>query len=467
MERPTNLKATRRESPAGGKARVWVFGGFLGAVLLGGALFALSFEERIAAAPPPVDIEQAHARAIPSASHAAILQNIAVTSQFLEEPAPATRLKRVEVARGDTLMDLLVDAGLTRREAHEAITSLGSVYDPRRLKPGQEIFLTLAASPIPEGSAEDRQLLRLALRPNLERSIEVERNAEEPGFKARAIERPLTEQLNTKRATIDSSLVEAAQLESVPPNILIEAIRTFSFDVDFQREIQPGDTFEFFYETFHDPEGRLAKTGRLLYAAMTLSGKEISYYNFTGKDGESDYYNAEGQSVRKALLRTPIDGARISSGYGKRKHPISGYTKLHKGVDFAAPRGTPIYAAGRGTVEAAGRNGGYGKYVRIRHNSTYKTAYAHMKAIAKGVKRGAKVRQGQVIGYVGSTGRSTGPHLHYEIHKNGRQVNPMSVRLPSGEKLKGEKLARFQERRAEIDAMRASARVPLIADQQN
>jgi len=176
-------------------------------------------------------------------------------------------------------------------------------------------------------------------------------------------------------------------------------------------------------------------------------------------EGEADYFDPKGQSVRKALLRTPIDGARISSGYGKRRHPILGYNKMHRGVDFSAPRGTPVYAAGKGVVEYASRNGAYGKYIRIRHGGEFKTAYAHLKGYAKGIARGKRVKQGQVIGYVGSTGRSTGPHLHYEVLRNGKQTNPRNMKLPAGPKLAGQSLESFQAARVEIDRMRAAAEV--------
>ena len=231
-------------------------------------------------------------------------------------------------------------------------------------------------------------------------------------------------------------------------------IRAFSFDVDFQRELQPGDRFALLYETLHEHDGQLAKPGDLLYAELVLSGKPIGIYRFTPESGITDYFTADGRSVRKSLLRTPIDGARISSGYGMRRHPILGYSKMHRGVDFAAPTGTPIYAAGHGTVEKAARFGGYGKYVRIRHNGSYKTAYAHLSRYGRGIKAGARVKQGQVIGYVGSTGRSTGPHLHYEVISNGKQVNPRSIKLPAGERLKGADLKAFQEARERIDALR-------------
>ena len=235
---------------------------------------------------------------------------------------------------------------------------------------------------------------------------------------------------------IDNNLSTAARDAGLPMSVLVEMIRIFSFDVDFQRELQSGDSFEVLYEALFEDDGSLAKTDGVLYASLTLSGERLDMYNFTPQSGHDDFFDRKGQSVRKTLMRTPIDGARLSSRFGMRKHPVLGYSRQHKGVDFAAPRGTPIYAAGDGVIESAGRNGGYGKYLRIRHNSTYKTAYGHMTRIAKGMRRGKRVRQGQIIGYVGSTGRSTGPHLHYEVLRSGRQVNPLKIKLPSGEKLK-------------------------------
>ena len=198
----------------------------------------------------------------------------------------------------------------------------------------------------------------------------------------------------------------------------------------------------------------------MLFAALTLSGQRRELTRFTPSSGKTDYFDQKGRSVRKTLMRTPIDGARLSSGFGMRRHPILGYSRMHRGVDFAAPKGTPIYAAGDGVVERAGRNGGYGKYIRLRHNGSYKTAYAHLSGYAKGVKRGRRVRQGQIIGYVGSTGQSTGPHLHYEVMVNGKQVNPRKIKLPSGEKLKGADLEAFLAIRGETQRLAAAVKAP-------
>ena len=232
---------------------------------------------------------------------------------------------------------------------------------------------------------------------------------------------------------------------------MIDLIRAYSYEVDFQRDIRKGDRFEVMFERLYDSDRGLVYTGNLLYAALTLGRTTLEIYRHQPAGGEADYFNGRGESVRKDLLRTPIDGARISSRYGERKHPILGYTKMHRGVDFAAPKGTPIYAAGDGVIVALGRNGAYGKYVRIRHNSQYTTAYGHLSRYAKGMESGRRVKQGQVIGYVGSTGRSTGPHLHYEVSYQGSRINPMSLKLPAGYKLEGEELTAFQEARAQIE----------------
>ena len=373
-------------------------------------------------------------------------------------PPPVTRL--ITVARGDTLMKLLVDAGVERIQAHQAVTAMEPVFSARRLRPGQEIELAFFGTGRPDDSgaaAAQGPLLGISFSPSSERDIQIRRNAPEAAFSAQEIERPLERHLAYAQGTINSNLSVAARDVKVPHPVLIETIRAFSYDVDFQREIQKGDDFELLYEIFVDETGAVVRSGELLYAAMTLSGSRTEIYHYARANGDADYYTPQGTSVRRSLMRTPIDGARLSSGFGMRKHPILGYSKMHRGTDFAAPRGTPIYAAGNGVVEVAGRKGGYGKYVRIRHGSSYKTAYAHLSRYGKGVKSGVRVKQGQVIGYVGSTGRSTGPHLHYEVILNGKQVNPLKVTLPRGDKLKKSEMADFAKRRAEIDRQVALA----------
>ena len=271
------------------------------------------------------------------------------------------------------------------------------------------------------------------------------------GFSASKVEKTLNRDMARAEGVIESSLYVAGRKAGIPNRVLAELIRAYSWDVDFQRDIRSGDGFEVMYERVFDALGKQVFSGPIAFAALTLSGKRHAIYLHTTADGTRDYFDAKGRSARKALMRTPIDGARLSSGFGRRRHPVLGYNKLHRGVDFAAPRGTPIYAAGNGIIVRAGRNGAYGKYVRIRHNARYATAYAHMSGFARGLAKGKRVTQGQIIGFVGTTGRSTGPHLHYEILAGGVRTNPMKLRMPSGRKLKGAELARFQEARAGIE----------------
>ncbi|WP_169565983.1 peptidoglycan DD-metalloendopeptidase family protein [Sneathiella limimaris] len=384
------------------------------------------------------------------------------TSETATEPTPAgPTIKTVSVEKGDTLMKVLTRAGANRQESHEAITVLSSVFDPRRLKIGQDVTLSFTeeASGDDANAEPEFKLLSISLNEDVDREVAVVRNPDE-GFKAQETVISLEKKMARAGGTIDNSLFLSASQAGLPTSVIIDLIRIFSYDVDFQREIQPGDSFEVFFERFVDEDGRPLKEGEIQWASMTLSGTQISLYRYkTSDDGVTDYYTEKGHSVRKTLMRTPIDGARLTSSFGKRKHPILGYTKMHKGADFGAPRGTPIMAAGNGVVEVAGRNGGYGNYVRIRHTTEYKTAYAHMKGFAKKIRKGARVKQGQIIGYVGSTGRSTGPHLHYEVHKNGRQINPMSVKLPAGRKLKGKMLTAFENYTKDVDQEVAS--IPL------
>ena len=249
---------------------------------------------------------------------------------------------------------------------------------------------------------------------------------------------------------IKNNLYEAAVESGVEPNIIVEFARIFGFEVDFQRDIRKGDWFEILYEKFKDDNDKVRDTGKIIYASMYVNGEEINLYNFKFKNDE-DYFDIKGKSITKSLMKTPINGARLSSAFGMRKHPILGYNKMHRGTDFAAPSGTPIMASGSGTVTRARWCGGGGNCVKIKHNSTYETIYAHMKAFAKGIKEGRKVRQGQIIGYVGSTGLSTGPHLHYEVIVNGKKVNSQKLKLPSGKILKGEERKQFELDRIKID----------------
>jgi murein DD-endopeptidase MepM/ murein hydrolase activator NlpD len=349
--------------------------------------------------------------------------------------APSPVERRVQVAKGDTLADILVRAGVSAPEAHDAISAVATLYNPRSLKPGQALTLTF-------GPGAGGKLMRLLLPASFDNTVRVERGANE-SFNAARIALPLTHQVAQASGVIRSSLYEDAVAAGLPAPLVVELIRAFSYDVDFQREIQPGDRFEAAFERDINGADEVVHNGSLVYGALTLSGKTLRIYRYVTRDGRIDYFNAKGESVRKALLRTPVDGARLTSGFGMRINPILGFSMMHKGVDFGAPSGTPIMAAGDGRVDMAGWNGSYGNYVRLKHNTEYSTAYAHMSRIANGIRKDAHVRQGQIIGYIGETGRATGPHLHYEVLVHERQINPLSVKLPTGIKLAGTELAAF------------------------
>ena len=257
--------------------------------------------------------------------------------------------------------------------------------------------------------------------------------------------------------TIKNNLYTAAIQAGIEPNIIVEFANIFGFEVDFQRDIRTGDAFEVYYEQFVDDDNIVRSTGKIIYASMLVNNKELSLYNFEN-DSRKGYYDVDGKSVIKTLMKTPINGARLSSSFGIRKHPILGYNKLHQGTDFAAPRGTPIMASGSGVVLRSQKYKGYGNYVSIRHNSTYVTAYGHMSKFGRGIKKGVRVNQGRIIGYVGSTGMSTGPHLHYEVIKNGKRINSQRLKLPSGKILSNEARNKFEVERIKIDVRLAELR---------
>ena len=350
------------------------------------------------------------------------------------------------VRKGNTLAAVLATANVSRRQAHDAAAALKKVFDPRNLQIGQRIDVTLSKENDLEAMDLDLGLRNVGVR-----------RGQDGRYRAFRKEKPVVARMASAKGEIRSSLYEAAARGGVPAPVVAELIRLYSWEVDFQREIQPGDRFHLAYEKFLGADGEALRHGDIVFAKLTLSGDEKPLYRFEMPSG-TDYFDASGRSARRALLRTPVDGARLSSGFGKRKHPILGFTRLHRGVDFAAPAGTPIMAAGDGVVVYRGNKGGYGRYILVRHNSRYSTAYAHLSSFKRGVTKSSRVRQGQVIGFVGSSGLSTGPHLHYEIHRNGRQINPLSVKMPSGKVLAGDELARFQRERERIDGMVAGLR---------
>jgi murein DD-endopeptidase MepM/ murein hydrolase activator NlpD len=286
-------------------------------------------------------------------------------------------------------------------------------------------------------------------------SVEVKRNKDE--FNVSKIVLKLNKKEIVLSNTIKNNLYSSAISVGIEPNIVVKFANMFGFEVDFQRDIQTGDTFEIYYEQFFDDDNIIRKTGKIIYASMFVNNKEISLYNFQ-YNNEIGYYDVDGRSVIKTLMKTPINGARLSSSFGFRKHPILGFNKLHQGTDFAAQTGTPIMASGSGVVTMAQRYKGYGNYVLIKHNSTYETAYGHMSKFGRGIRKNVRVNQGQIIGYVGSTGLSTGPHLHYEVIKKGKRVNSQRLKLPTGKILNNKARNRFEVERIKIDVKLAELR---------
>jgi len=338
--------------------------------------------------------------------------------------------------KNETLADLLQRANFSTQELYQAAEVISKKINVRRLAIGMNFIIGF--------DIYDRPIaIKTSQSDNFDFFVFKNDFGSWQGLQAI---RPIDSELVHAAGIIDGTLYEAALEANVPLNTLDNFMRVMGFSVDFQRQLRQGDAFELVYEKNTDRiTGETLSVGNVLFVGMVLSGKQLSYYRYQHQNGVVGWYDKNGKSAVRTLMRTPVSGARLASSYGMRKHPVTGYNKLHRGVDFAVPKGTPILAAGGGRVVRAGWNGSYGRYILIRHNNTYQTAYAHMSGIAKGIYSGAQIEQGQVIGYVGSTGRSTGPHLHYEILVNGRQVNPMTINLPTGENLAEIELASFEE----------------------
>lgn len=398
----------------------------------------------IARAPDDVFEQYAHRQEVLSRTLPQDVSNVVVPP--LVPNKIETRTEKMTIGKGDTLTGFLSKAGLDNKEAFLASKAMEKHLDPKHIKPGQTVSVTQRSDRSGRYHLQDMVFTIDPLQ-----AVYLTRTTT-GDFTSKLVEKKALRKTYAQSATIDVSLYGSAAKAGIPVSVIAEAIRIFSWDVDFQRDIRRGDKLSLLYERHETEEGVPVKGVNILYASLTVNGHEIPLYRFETSDGSIDYFQPDGRSVRKTLMKTPIDGARISSGFGVRQHPVLGYTKMHKGVDFAAPRGTPIYAAGDGVIEKASRYGSFGHYVRIRHNSSLKTAYAHLNGYGKGISAGVRVKQGQVIGYVGTTGRSTGPHLHYEVLKNGAQVNPNSLDLPLGEILKGEQLARLQTKIKQVSA---------------
>lgn len=359
---------------------------------------------------------------------------------------------------GDTLAGMLESVGVDAGEANAAIEAMRKVYDPRNLRAGLLFDLTLTQDKDEKGDPVTR-LTSLKFSPSIEHDITVTRAAD-GSFSANDAQKQLIAQQHHAAITIDSSLYLSAMRAGIPADVVVEMIHMFSYKVDFQRDIHPGDSFEVFYDYYYTPEGQAARVGNISFARMKLDGREVSLYRFQSDPNSSpDYFDAKGQSAKGMLMKTPVDGARITSGFGMRFHPVLGFTRMHKGVDFGVPIGTPVMASGAGTVAYAGWMNGYGNFVMINHGNGLSTAYGHLSRIGAGVHVGTHVRQAQVIAMSGMTGIATGPHLHYEIRRNNQQVNPLTVKMADGRKLAGKDMRLFQDVRAKIDALLARTKL--------
>lgn len=356
----------------------------------------------------------------------------------------------IVVSKGDSFISILNNLGVDYNGAHELYTILKKVYNPQNLKIGQKIVVTtvnrtqidLPESPVSDSGVSVESIV-IEGKPGERYILEKDENQQ---YTARAEKDELITEVNSASGSINGTLSSAMTAQNVPSKIVSEFINIFAFSVDFRRDVRKGDKFEIIYENHITPGGEVVRSGNILYAALQLRKDKIALYRFKDKSGNVDYYNEKGLAMKKTLSRKPMSfqNARISSPFGKRRHPILRDIRIHWGVDYAAPAGSLVYAGGDGVIQVAKYNGGYGNYIKIRHNSEYSTAYGHMKAFAKGIRPGVRVKQGQVIGYVGSTGRSTGPHLHYEVIRNGRRVNPTTIKAAAGENLKGSSLKEFK-----------------------
>lgn len=340
--------------------------------------------------------------------------------------------------RGDTLVDALVrEGGIARAEALAAIDGLSEYINPRRVRTDQEIRIRLATT------GDVPALLSMGIRRDFRNRAVAER-AEDGTFTPKLEPVPLVRLNGFAQTEISDSLYLSAQRQNVPAVVIVDLIRILSFEVDFQREIWPGDRLTLLYDREMTADGRETGAGDIRYIKLEMRGRTLEYFHHVNPEtGFTEYYNRDGESARRALMKTPLDVTVVTSSYGRRKHPVLGYTRMHKGVDFRARTGTPIMAAGDGVIERSRRWGSYGNYVRIRHNGAYKTAYAHLSRYGPGIKEGRRVRQGDIIGYAGATGRVNAAHLHYEVLLNGEQVNPLTLDLPSGRTLAGEELQAF------------------------
>jgi murein DD-endopeptidase MepM/ murein hydrolase activator NlpD len=367
-------------------------------------------------------------------------------NEIIENLEPRYKIYNHKIESGETFDKILNNYSISKEEINSIKKNLKDKININKLNTNQKIQITLDQT--------NGRINEFIFQISNTEKINLSRKDNDTKFNQEIFIVKLDKKIFYKENIILQSLYKAATDQIIPPNIIIEFARIYGFQVDFQRDIRKEDKFQIMYEAFVDKNKKIIETGEIIYANLKLSGQNNSLYFFNQK-GSEGHYDKNGKSVKKALMKTPINGARLSSPFGMRKHPIDGYNKMHKGTDFAAPKGTPIMASGDGVIKKVGWCGGGGNCIKIKHNSTYQTVYAHMSKFARGMKNGVRVKQGQTIGYVGSTGKSTGPHLHYEVIVNGKKVNSQKLKLPSGKILKGKNRQLFETNKIKIDVLKS------------
>ena len=367
-------------------------------------------------------------------------------NQILDNLEPRFKKIEHEINVGETFDKILEEYLVEKSEIEQIKKELSKKINLNKLNINQKLSFTIDQT----SSVIKEFVFQLS---NTEK-IYLTREKETNKFDQKILVTKLNKNIVYDESIILESLYKSASNQKIPAGIIVEFARIYGFQVDFQRDVRKRDSFQIMYEVFLDDKKNVIETGNILYANLKLSGEDNSLYYFDSKNSEG-HYDKSGKSVQKALMKTPINGARLSSPFGMRKHPIDGFNKMHRGTDFAAPMGTPIMASGNGVIKKAGWCGGGGNCVVIKHNSTYQTVYAHMSKFAKGIRKGTRVKQGQTIGYVGSTGKSTGPHLHYEVIVNGKKINSQTLKLPSGKVLKGDERKIFETKRIKLDVLKS------------
>ena len=353
------------------------------------------------------------------------------------------------VKEGDNYESIIYGIDIPQNEKKLFLETVKKNKEIKILRPNQEIFFRIDKKNNPT-------IEKFVIEINKKKEIHYLRDSKKNTFNSKILEKELTRVLAYKESIITNSLYQSALNLKIKPNIIIEFARLYGFQVDFQRDIWKNDGFQIIYEQFLNQDGNVIETGNIIFANLNLQNQDLKLYRHEYEKNKIDYFDENGKSMRKTLMKTPINGARLSSSFGKRKHPILGFTKMHTGTDFAAPTGTPILASGDGLVVRAQWCGGGGNCVKIKHNRVYQTVYAHMSKFGRGIKKGSRVKQGQIIGYVGSTGLSTGPHLHYEVIENGRKINSQKLKLPSGKILKGDQRKLFEVNKIKIDVLKSN-----------